>query len=449
MLITFSVENYASIGKLQEISLLTGAARGKPHHLLKAGRSKVLKFSSVYGGNASGKSNFIDAMQAGKEIISSGLTNTTNIRYNKSSPDWAEKPSTFIYKVYVNKSIYEYGLQISRQKKVEKEWLKDTVNDIYMRNFIDETYFSNIKVRNKELQSRLDLYFKDSTKENELLFLRELNHGKGDLFESDSSITYLKDLYVWLSSKIRFVYPDKKKLSDLGKYSFIKTPNNESFFSYLNDMDISISDLSIEEVLPEKLFEGIPTEIIKNILSDMHTAYKRTKKTNDATVKATLRLNDKYANIVMDDEGITKVEMVRFKHGNYGIYEFSEESDGTQRILELIEILLSPEKGVLYVVDEIDRSLHPLLTQKLIDLYLNSEEKNNQLIISTHESRLLDLKRLRKDEINFMTINKGCSYITRLDTMSERDNARTDIKIDVQYLSGRYGGVPHIIHEVE
>ncbi len=113
--------------------------------------------------------------------------------------------------------------------------------------------------------------------------------------------------------------------------------------------------------------------------------------------------------------------------------------------MELLEIITSPEKDVTYFVDEIDRSLHPLLTEQFISMYLNPDEENrNQLIITTHESRLLNLKTLRKDEINFITNINGESQIVRLDDF-ESSESRSDINIELAYLNGRYNGIPNII----
>ena len=117
----------------------------------------------------------------------------------------------------------------------------------------------------------------------------------------------------------------------------------------------------------------------------------------------------------------------------------SEESDGTVRVLDLLEILLAGE-GKTYVIDELDRCLHPSLTYKFVETFLQvAEERNIQLIVTTHESRLLDFELLRRDEIWFVNKNKlGKSDVYSL----EEYNARFDQKIDKAYLEGRYGGVP-------
>jgi hypothetical protein len=78
-------------------------------------------------------------------------------------------------------------------------------------------------------------------------------------------------------------------------------------------------------------------------------------------------------------------------------------------------------------------------------MYLNSDKSiQNQLIITTHESRLLNLKNLRKDEIYFATSQCGESEFIRLDEF-ETSNPRTDLNIEIAYLNGRYGGIPTLI----
>lgn len=97
-------------------------------------------------------------------------------------------------------------------------------------------------------------------------------------------------------------------------------------------------------------------------------------------------------------------------------------------------------KEKTYVIDELDRCLHPSLTYKFVDTFLQLAEKRAvQLIVTTHESRLLDFDLLRRDEIWFVNKRKsGESDIYSL----EEYNTRFDQKIDKAYLEGRYGGGP-------
>ena len=111
-------------------------------------------------------------------------------------------------------------------------------------------------------------------------------------------------------------------------------------------------------------------------------------------------------------------------------------------MLDLIELIIAANYGSksIYVIDEIDRSLHPQLTYKLIESYLRLVDKSElQLIFTTHESHILDLKLLRRDEIWFVNKNQeGESSLYSL----EQYNERFDKKINKAYLDGRYGAVP-------
>ena len=119
---------------------------------------------------------------------------------------------------------------------------------------------------------------------------------------------------------------------------------------------------------------------------------------------------------------------------------FSEESDGTQRLFDLIEILINKDKEKIYLIDELDRCLHPELTYEFVKRFLsNTKDKNTQLIVTTHESRLLNFDLLRRDEIWFA--NREKNGPTELYSLEDY-NERFDKKIDKAYLEGRYGGVP-------
>lgn len=107
--------------------------------------------------------------------------------------------------------------------------------------------------------------------------------------------------------------------------------------------------------------------------------------------------------ITIDASDAVKCQTIEFCHGRKNVlFDLGEESDGTIRILDLLEILLSGE-GKTYVIDELDRCLHPSLSYKFVETFLNiAAGKNIQLIVTTHESRLMDFDLLRRDEIWFI-----------------------------------------------
>lgn len=122
------------------------------------------------------------------------------------------------------------------------------------------------------------------------------------------------------------------------------------------------------------------------------------------------------------------------------VFEMFEESDGTSRLFDFIPMLIDMSANdAVYVIDEVDRSLHPMLTLKLLEMY-NSLLKDNsqmQLICTTHESNLLSTAPVRQDEIWFVEKDKkGESDLSSLCEYKPRENVQKG------YLNGRYGAIP-------
>jgi AAA15 family ATPase/GTPase len=123
--------------------------------------------------------------------------------------------------------------------------------------------------------------------------------------------------------------------------------------------------------------------------------------------------------------------------------ELSEESDGTRRLLNLIPALHPTAFiGVVHVIDEIDRSLHPILVKEFLEFFLKSGVgEPRQVIVTTHESNLLDQELLRRDEIWFA--EKDSTGATRLYSLLDF-KVRNDLEIRKHYLQGRFGAIPFL-----
>lgn len=107
-------------------------------------------------------------------------------------------------------------------------------------------------------------------------------------------------------------------------------------------------------------------------------------------------------------------------------FRLLEESDGTARLMDLAEILFQASDDRIYVIDEMDRCLHPAMTSKIIRLFLElAERRNTQLIITTHESRLLKEDLLRNDEISFaLKTSAGDTTIKSLESCQLRSDKK-------------------------
>jgi AAA15 family ATPase/GTPase len=133
-------------------------------------------------------------------------------------------------------------------------------------------------------------------------------------------------------------------------------------------------------------------------------------------------------------------------------FEMWEESEGTQRLIHLLSFLFALKKGPeqVFVVDELDRRLHPLLSRLLIQTILAAEDRgrHNQIIFTTHDTNLLDLDLLRRDEIWFA--EKDAGGASHLYSLAEF-RTRADLKIEKGYLNGRFGAIPFIgdVHRLD
>ena len=218
------------------------------------------------------------------------------------------------------------------------------------------------------------------------------------------------------------------------------TYKNEKYLNKLSNY-LKLNDTGINRVLLEKTdgrIKGMPIELEKKIrekiLSDMLKNEDSAKRPG-----VMVRTSENIYTFELSNSELQMFE-IKFEHGDSKIkYSLNEESDGTVRLIELFSVLFSKKEKV-FIIDELDRSLHPLLTYNFVQSFLDKEE-NSQLIVTTHEDRLLDLSLLRRDEIWFVKKdNDGDSQLYSLEEFKER----FDKNIMNAYLDGRYGGTPKI-----
>ena len=165
-----------------------------------------------------------------------------------------------------------------------------------------------------------------------------------------------------------------------------------------------------------------------------------------------MRSKKEFFNITMNDNYDLEIKTLCFKHGQSMLdFEFCEESDGTKRVFDFLDILLNKNQNSVYVIDEMERSLHPNLFNRFIELLNEYQKQSNiQVIFTTHESSIMKQDLFRRDQIWFIERNKdNDSRIYSLDTFNER----FDKKISKAYLDGRYGAIPQFkslhINELE
>lgn len=449
MLIRFNVKNFLSFseredGRSEEFSMIAGKVRNKKVHVYDNDKIKLLKFAAIYGANAAGKSNLVKAMDFMKHVVLFGLPKGHTDKYCKIDESNKEKESYFELEIKLGEKYYAYGYEvILSQSKFVSEWLIELTSDnnekvIFSRDIKNGTFEFGNELKEKGLIDKLEVYAEDIQEDESILLLSMMNKNKRTLYQQYERAGILQDVYAWIEKNLDINYPNRP-ISD---YSYMaKTEKVEEVCRIISAFGTGITGFQIVEVEPEKVLGNIPSEIRDELFSDIEERIVELKRNKDKKGFAfVMRTARDFFILSVDREENFRCNTIKFSHGKENIlFNISEESDGTIRILDLLEVLLSGE-GKTYVIDELDRCLHPSLTYKFVDTFLQLAAKRNiQLIATTHESRLLDFDLLRRDEIWFVNKRKsGESDIYSL----EEYNARFDQKIDKAYLEGRYGGVP-------
>lgn len=190
-----------------------------------------------------------------------------------------------------------------------------------------------------------------------------------------------------------------------------------------------------EEIPQEKVFEGTSKDIKARIEQSIHGLCSQPDRGMCLNLQGRLVL-------VSCKDAVPVYKEVMFVHNNLKdqLFSLSDESVGTKRIIDLLAVLVTSKENSVFVIDEIDRSLHPQLTLHFVENFLKlAKQRNIQLIVTTHESHLLDLNLVRQDEILFVEKDfTGASMIFPFDKFKER----FDKRIEKAYLDGWYGAIP-------
>ena len=250
-------------------------------------------------------------------------------------------------------------------------------------------------------------------------------------------LAVIKAVYHWFDYTLEIIDPYGFVLPELDTDSFVKISEK------VKDFDVNISRIGWVDVFDESEISHVLSHIhpddVERILKCYHNSIR--DKVESSTIVGNLSSIFKFSFW----RGERSVKKLVTYHGSNIPHDLAEESDGTKRIIELLSILINQSSDKVYVVDELDRRLHPLLTKLFMDLFLldsSSSSDNKQLIITTHESRLLTTKMFRADEIWFMDRDEdGCSTLHRASELG----ISFDKKLDKIYLEdGLLGGIPSI-----
>lgn len=447
MLIRFKVKNYLSFNTEEEFSMISGKVRSKQHHLSKSKNLNLLKFAAVFGANASGKSNLVNAMNFARYVITHEIpTNCVN-QYFRINGDSKKETSKFEFEVKLDKKYYAYGFElVLNERSIKEEWLYELKPEnseklIFKRSTSSKEIEFSTEF-DKKTSEILRTYSGGMVSDDSILFLTEMNRNKGDLYEKEKKLASFREVYRWFKSGFIVNYPD----SELSPAYFLEKEKLDEINNLLPRLGLGLTQCKIVTGSQDELQQHIPRIPLNDILSEFkkQTELWRKKGHDTHASGAFIRGPNDFFILKLDPETqeiiILKLQMEHEQIDTW--FDIYEESDGTRRIFDLIELIISAKAGTkkVYVIDEIDRCLHPQLTYKFIETYLELvDQKEIQLIVTTHESHLMDLNLLRRDEIWFIEKDtEGASHLFSLDQYNER----FDKKIERAYLAGRYGGVP-------
>ena len=442
MLISYTISNFLSFDSPQKISMVAGSTKRKSNHYVNKGNLKILKFGEVFGANASGKSNFIKAVAFFKKIVLEGVkTNFTNLYY-RGKQENKEKVSSFDFEIEIDNKFYTYGFDMILSKNsIRNEWLYELTNNdrdtlIFSRS-IGENILLNEQYFDDDTLTRLKIYYSDMKNQDNILFLTLMNTNKDTLYEEnkDSSVIIFRKIFNRFLHTLVVIFPDA--ILDATKF-LISEEKIGKLNALISNFGTGISFCTLVDCDIEELQKKTPPQFLSSFLTYYEEISKRRKKKDVINPYLCLRLFDEIYLLKKDKDEYSAKKIIFKHHEDDGEYSFSEESDGTKRLFDLVEILMNEEADKVYFIDELNRCFHPELSYEFIkSFFLN--KVTCQLIVTTHETHLLDLDLVRRDEIWFCErTNNGPTSIYSLEEFGER----FDKKVDKAYLAGRYGGVP-------
>jgi len=377
-----------------------------------AGKLALVKSAGIYGANASGKSNLINALIFMEKFVRISASKSQegdpiDVAPFRLDTQTAAQPSEFEVVFMIGDERYVYGFTAD-STRVYEEWLTATKRKprLLFRRSAENSYeFGDSWKGDKEKIVQF-------TRPNALFIsvAAQFNHPTGKIV-----FDWFKDKVNTLSSRspgMELHETMKKMMHEVG------------FIEKLNEF-VQVADVGISKVIFEKksLYE-----------SDLWAEFPEESKLGFAGY-----LREKPANPY--NAAPPQIKTIhKMSDGAEVIFDLKDESLGTQRLFTIIGTWYQVIKeNQLLVIDEMETSFHPLITQFLIAMVHRSESA--QLIFTTHDVSLLDAQIFRRDQMWFTEKDK--SGATQLYSLWDY-NVRKEENFRLGYLKGRYGAIPFI-----
>lgn len=440
MLVRFVVENLFSFGERKEFNTIpNNRLKTLCHHKYNIDGFNILKTSSIYGANGSGKSNLVNSIKLFQQLILNEEIpfRIKDVQFKFNSND-DNKKQIFAIEFIQEDTAFYYGIELIGDCIATEE--------LYLSGLgknPDELIFER-KTNNNKITSIQFLADFENDEKSQLLksiLLEEfVKHNEPILKliskRENKFLKNVKKAFRWFDDTLQIITPDARPTG-----LALRIDKDKKFKQYAEDtmcaFNLGITSLTTEKKDIKEFFgEEDPSELKEFI-----------KKVDDSE-NGMIGLRSNNGNEIVLVKENDKVVVLNLKIGHTGqegksaLFELEEESDGTVRLLDFIPAFQDlTTKNRVFIIDEIERSIHPLLIKEVVKKFSLDEKTKGQLIFTTHESNLLDQELFRQDEIWFA--EKDSTGNTDLYSLSDFKEHKT-IDIRKGYLNGRYGSIPFL-----
>ncbi len=441
MLIRFCVENFLSFKDEVEFSMVAGESDEHPDHIHNVRDMRILKTGVIFGANASGKTNLIKAMSFAQNFITSGELKTDALELTPFLLDSenAAKPSEFLFEIQCGiAQCFQYYFSVDRQR-VHKETLHEIHPKgarVMFERATDSQGHSKVEIGEDYVlvtNEKDPFDFVPNIRANQLL----LSIGK----QIDGRIAFLDIIYDWFDQTLVTVFPESIPTQGIGLGIMRDSDFRDRLRDILEFLDLGIDNVDLVQIEFDAASE-LPDEFrehVKGLVKEIQ---------NDSDEKVIIGQYGIEHYLVVDaDNNYSRYKLLTLHQvsgeDRYIAFDLAAESDGTRHLLELMPALLglhNSNSEYVFIIDELDRSIHAHLTGKVVELFLkNSGNRESQLIVTSHDTGLLDLDLLRRDEIWFLEKEStGASSLYSLEEFRLPKN----MNIEKGYLFGRFGAIP-------
>ena len=429
MIISLSVENWMSFRDRATLSMVATRERQHGERIARLDRyqMRVLPAMALYGGNASGKTNLFKALAVAKALIVTGTQPDRRIPVVPFllDKDRATQPSRFEIEFLIDDIVYALTFSATRQTVVEERLVRvgtTTERTLYHRQHQTITFDESLD----EDPQFLKFAFR-GTRDNQLFLTNSVSQ----------NVQQFRPIYDWFKDTLEMVDPDTRSGEGGALFFDDDHPFTVNMNEMLRTLDTGVSHLGSKHVP----FDSIQfPEDMKNELQERLDEGESALLVGPVNRYLVTRENGELL-------AMKRVTIHPMNDGTEATFEVSQESDGSQRLIDLLPAFLDLADGTskkVYVIDEVDRSLHTLLTRRLLEDYLAActADTRTQLFLTTHDVLLMDQRWFRRDEM--WVTERDAAGGSSLLSFSEYRNMRYDKDIRKSYLQGRLGGIPRM-----